>query len=492
MLEFDDAGWRYGRKSGMNEMARLRVVALTSLALVAVLAMGPGAGAAEKQVPASKDQITLSFAPLVKKAAPAVVNIYARKVVRERGTLPLFDDPFFRRFFGPEFGLGMPRQQLQNSLGSGVIVRANGLIVTNKHVIEGADQINVVLSDRREYAANIMVTDDRTDLAVLRIDTGGVALPILELGDSDDIEVGDMVLAIGNPFGVGQTVTSGIVSALARTRVTSSDLNFFIQTDAAINPGNSGGALVTMNGQLIGVNTAIFSKSGGSLGIGFAIPANMVRAVITGVTKDGKVVRPWLGATGQGVTQDIASSLGLDRPAGVLISAVHKGGAADTAGLRVGDVVLAVNGHEVNDPKALNFRIATLPVGDTVALRVWRRNNTTALKVVMTAAPETPSRDVTLLKGRQPLAGATVANMSPALADELGLDPFAEGVLIVQLERGSPANRLGFRIGDFVRAVNGTEVPTVAKLKSVVTRQSNHWQVTVERDGETLNLVING
>lgn len=476
----------------MMGMARMRMTAVAGAAFAALLATAPTAEAAEKQLPASKEQITLSFAPLVKKSAPAVVNIYARKVVRERGTLPLFDDPFFRRFFGQEFGFGAPRQQLQNSLGSGVIVRANGLIVTNKHVIEGADQINVVLSDRREFAASIVVTDDRTDLAVLRIDTGGAALPVLALGDSDDIEVGDMVLAIGNPFGVGQTVTSGIVSALSRTRVTSSDLNFFIQTDAAINPGNSGGALVTMDGKLIGVNTAIYSKSGGSLGIGFAIPSNMVRAVITGVTKDGKLVRPWLGATGQGVTQDIASSLGLDRPAGVLISAIRKGSAADAAGLRIGDVVLAVNGHEVNDPKALNFRIATLPIGDTVALRVWRHSNTAALKVVMAAAPETTPRDVTVLKGRQPLAGATVANLSPALADELGLDPFADGIVIVQIERGSPANRLGFRIGDFVRAVNGAGVATVAMLKSAVAQQSSRWQVTVERDGETLNLVING
>jgi serine protease Do len=476
----------------VNGLARAAAQAIAGGLLAVLLTIGPAARAADRQVPQSKDAVTLSYAPLVKKAAPAVVNIYARKVVSRRGSLPLFDDPFFRRFFGDEFGFGMPRRQLQNSLGSGVIVRSDGLIVTNKHVIEGADQINVVLSDRREFAATIVITDDRTDLAVLRIDAGAAALPSMQLGDSDEIEVGDIVLAIGNPFGVGQTVTSGIISALARTRVTSSDLNFFIQTDAAINPGNSGGALVTLDGKLIGVNTIIFSKSGGSLGIGFAIPSSMVRAVITGVTKDGKLVRPWLGAAGQGVTQDIATSLGLERPTGVLISHVRKGGAADAAGLRVGDVVLAVNGHVVDDPRALNFRIATLPIGDTVVLRVWRRNATVALKVELKTAPESPSREVTVLKGRQPLAGATVANLSPALADELGLDPFGEGVIIVQLERGSPANRLGFRIGDFVRAVNGAGTETVKKLMTVVGKPVDRWQVTVERDGETLNLVING
>jgi len=461
-------------------------------ALWGVLFTALAAGAAEKQLPPSRDAVTVSFAPLVKKAAPAVVNIYARKIVRQRGSMPLFDDPFFRRFFGEEFGLGMPRPQLQNSLGSGVIVRASGLIVTNKHVIEGADQINVVLADRREFAARIVVSDDRTDLTVLQVDAADGPLPVLELGDSDDIEVGDLVLAIGNPFGVGQTVTSGIVSALARTRVTPSDLNFFIQTDAAINPGNSGGALVTMNGKLIGVNTAIYSKSGGSLGIGFAIPSNMVRAVINGITKDGKVVRPWLGAVGQGVTQDIATSLGLKRPTGVLINHVYKGSAADMAGLRVGDVVLAINGHEVDDPKALSFRIATLPIGDTVALRVWRRSGTAALKLVLAPAPENPPRDVTGLDGRHPLAGATVANLSPALAEEQGLDPFAKGVIILDLQRGSSASRLGFRAGDVVRAINGAEVATVVDLKAALMRGTDRWQVNIDRGGESMKLIING
>ncbi len=479
------------RKAALGAAFCLSLSVITFVAALGTVA-GNTAWAAEKRVPGSKTEVQLSFAPLVKKAAPAVVNVYARKVVQGRRSLPLLDDPFFRRFFGEEFGFGRPRKQLQNSLGSGVIVRPNGLIVTNKHVIESADQINVVLADRREFSATIVATDDRTDLAILKVDTKGEKLPVLELRDSDELEVGDLVLAIGNPFGVGQTVTSGIVSALARTQVTSSGLNFFIQTDAAINPGNSGGALVSMDGKLVGVNTAIFSKSGGSLGIGFAIPANMVRAVIAGITGTGRLVRPWLGAAGQAVTQDIATSLRMARPTGVLINHVYKSGVADKAGLRVGDVLLAVNGHEVNDPKGLRFRIATLPVGDTVVLRVLRRKSTLALKLLLAPPPESPPRNTNRLKGRQPMAGATVANMSPALADETGLDGFAKGVVILVITRGSSSDRLGFRTGDLVRSVNGREIANVSQLRSLLTDDPGLWRFTVERGGKLLNLTING
>jgi len=446
----------------------------------------------DKIVPGTKSEVQLSFAPLVKKSAPAVVNIYARKIVRQRGNLPLFNDPFFRRFFGRDFGFNQPRESPQNSLGSGVIVGSNGLIVTNKHVIEGADQINVVLADRREFSAKIAVTDDKTDLAILRIEGKGLNLPVLELRDSDELEVGDLVLAIGNPFGVGQTVTSGIVSALARTSVTSSDLNFFIQTDAAINPGNSGGALVSMDGKLVGVNTAIFSKSGGSLGIGFAIPANMVRAVLKGINNGGRLVRPWLGASGQTVTHDIATSLDMGRPTGVLINRVYETGSAARAGLSVGDVVLAINKHEVNDPKALSFRIATLAVGDTAKLRILRRKEIVVIKMKLTPPPETPLKNISALGGAQPLAGATVANMSPALAEEYGLDHFAKGVVIISLERGSPASRLGFKPGDFIRSVNGEVVKTVRNLRSFLNSKPPRWNINIDRAGKSLTLAING
>ncbi len=481
-----------GRKMRKKKFVKPGLKILFAVFAAVYLTAIPESAAEPKMVPERQEQVRLSYAPLVKKTAPAVVNIYARKVVRERRRSLMFDDPFFRRFFGGDFGMDKPRTRMQNSLGSGVIVGSDGLVVTNKHVVKGADEINVVLSDRREFSATLVISDDRTDLAVLRVETGGTPLPHLDLSDSDTLEVGDLVLAIGNPFGVGQTVTSGIVSALARTQVTPSDLNFFIQTDAAINPGNSGGALVAMDGKLAGINTVIFSKSGGSLGIGFAIPSNMVHAVINGISKDGKLVRGWMGAGGQAVSQDIANSLNMKRPTGVIVSQVYKGASADKAGLRPGDVVLAINGHEVNDPKALGYRVATLPVGDTVPLRVWRKNKTVALKLIVSPPPGAPAKDVTGLQGQQPLAGARIANMSPAFAIEIGVDPFSHGVMIVDLLRGSPANRLQFQIGDFIRAVNGIKVTSVAQLKPLLKGRVKGWKISIERKGKSLNLVING
>ncbi|MEK9661041.1 MAG: trypsin-like peptidase domain-containing protein, partial [Alphaproteobacteria bacterium] len=300
-------------------------------------------------VPETREQIDLSFAPLVKRASPAVVNIITRRVVAVKPAVPpLFDDPFFRRFFG-EPTPREPREREQGAVGSGVIVSPDGVIVTNHHVIEGADEIRVVLADRREFAARLIRDDERTDLAVLRVDNGDTPLPWLELANSDELEVGDLVLAIGNPFGVGQTVTSGIISGLARTNVGITDFNFFIQTDAAINPGNSGGALVTMDGRLAGVNTAIFSRSGGNQGIGFAVPANMVRTVIASVDGGLRVIRPWLGAALQNVDRSISEALGLERPFGVLITDMHPNGPAKRAGLVTGAVIVSVNGQPVAD-----------------------------------------------------------------------------------------------------------------------------------------------
>ena len=324
----------------------------------------------ERLVPESRTQLTLSYAPVVREVAPAVVNIYTRRLIaRKRASL--FDDQFFERFFdGVPFGL--PRERMQSSLGSGVIIEAGGMIVTNNHVIKGSDQIIVVLNDRREFEAEIVGTDEATDLAVLRVDAGGGPLPFVEFGDSDRLEVGDLVLAIGNPFGVGQTVTSGIVSALARTSVGLSELSSFIQTDAAINPGNSGGALVTLDTKLIGVNTGIYSRGGGSIGIGFATPSNLVRVVVDGIVSGGRAVRPWLGVKGQAVTQDIAVSLGLTRPMGVLVSELHFDSPLYAGGLRVGDIVKSVDGHEVFDLQGLRFRFVTRPIGTSVYLKVLR------------------------------------------------------------------------------------------------------------------------
>ncbi len=482
--------WAVGDEEIMTRTGLVSTIFAASATFFAFVMAG-GALSAEKQLPSDQQQIQLSLAPLVRKAAPAVVNIYTRKIVRTRQFAPLFDDPFFRRFFGGQFDPDRPRERVQNSLGSGVIVRSEGLIITNRHVIEGADQITVVLADRREFEAEVVGTDKRVDLALLRVDANGETLPFLELRDSDELEVGDLVIAIGNPFGVGQTVTSGIVSALARTHVGISNFGSFIQTDAAINPGNSGGALVGMGGKLVGINTAIFSKSGGSLGIGFAIPANMVRSVIAGVTDGGRLVRPWLGASGQPVTADLATSLNMSRPVGILINEIHPRGAAASAGLKIGDVVLSINGQEVNDPRALRFRIATLAVGETAKVGVWRHGRKKSFTVDLIAPPEAPPRETTELSGAHPLAGATVANMSPALADELGLDTFDGGVVVLRVRRGSSAGRLRFQAGDMVLAINGQAVISVRRLKGLMAERINRWRITVSRNGKKLKLVIN-
>ncbi len=465
------------------------------LALAAVVLL-PGVetqAADAKRIPASREEISLSFAPLVRAAAPAVVNIYTRRVVRARRVSPLFNDPFFRRFFGNQFAPGgQQKKRVQNSLGSGVIVSADGLVVTNHHVIDRADEITVVLTDRREFDAEVVTRDEGTDLAVLRIKSGGEKLPFLELRDSDTLEVGDLVLAIGNPFGVGQTVTSGIVSALARTARGVSDFGFFIQTDAAINPGNSGGALIALDGRLIGINTAIYSRGGGSNGIGFAIPSNMVGTVIGSAAAGGKVIRPWLGARGQSIDADLARSLRLPRPSGVLVNSVHPDGPSARAGLKTGDVIVSVNGKEVADANILKFRIATLSVGGVADLTVIRQGRRLKMSVPLQAAPEIPKRDLSLITGPNPYAGAEVANISPALAEEISLDTDMTGVLVMRIKRGSPADRIGLEPGDILLRLNGTEIESVAALKNMVKRDFSAWRIEISRAGRVLQLIIKG
>src|SRR3982750_2824795 len=330
---------------------------LAAALLTAALAVP--AQAQDRRVPASAADVKLSYAPVVQRVTPAVVNVYAAKTVQNRN--PLLDDPVFRRFFGVP---GQQPEQMQRSLGSGVMVDPSGLVVTNNHVIEGADQVKVSLADKREFEAEIVLKDSRTDLAVLRLKDAKEKFPTLDFANSDELLVGDVVLAIGNPFGVGQTVTHGIVSALARTQVGITDYQFFIQTDAAINPGNSGGALVDLSGRLVGLNTAIFSRSGGSQGIGFAIPVNMVKVVVASAKGGGTTVkRPWLGAKLQNVTPDIAEGLGLKRPAGALIATVSEKSPAARAGLKTGDVIVGVDGQAVDDQNAFDYRFATKALG---------------------------------------------------------------------------------------------------------------------------------
>lgn len=471
------------------------ILRLTVLFLLASLldVVGGSDVTAQRAVPEAREQVMLSFAPLVKQAAPAVVNIFTRKAVQQRGpSSPLFNDPFFRRFFGDSFDRVQPRERLENSLGSGVIVRPDGLIVTNFHVIEGADTIRVVLADRREFDAEILREDQQTDLAILKVDTGGETLPYIELGDSDKVEVGDLVLAIGNPFGVGQTVTSGIVSGLARTKIGISDFNFFIQTDAAINPGNSGGALLRMDGTLAGINTAIFSRSGGSQGIGFAVPSNMVRTVIAGAATGDALRRAWLGAKAGTVTADIANAIGLERPEGVILSDIHPEGPALRSGLRSGDIIIAVEGQPVFDEEGLRFRIATGLVGETSRLTVRRPDHIFEVDLFLEHPPEIPVRDERQLRGLHPLAGATVANLSPALAAEMGRDHFDAGVVVRDVASRSPAHRLEFRPGDVVVEVNGAKIDSVAVLLAAVAEERPQWKIKVRRAGRLFSLSISG
>ena len=460
---------------------------LAALALVLVLPAAVALAQDTRVVPSSPGQITLSYAPVVKRVSPAVVNVYAARVVENRN--PLMDDPLFRRFFG---GPGGPRDQVQRSLGSGVIVDPSGLIVTNNHVIEGADQVKISLADKREFEAEIVLKDARSDLAVLRLKDVRERFPAIDLTDSDQLQVGDVVLAIGNPFGVGQTVTHGIVSAVARTQVGITDYQFFIQTDAAINPGNSGGALVDMVGRLVGINTAIFSRSGGSQGIGFAIPANMVRAVIVSAKGGASVVRrPWLGAKLQAVTPEIAEGLGLKRPAGALVANLTAKSPAARAGLRTGDVIVAIDGQQVDDPNTFDYRFATKALGGQAQIGVLRGGREVKLAIALESAPESP-RDEVVIRSRSPFLGAKVANLSPALAEELRLDPSTEGVVIVEMTERSAALGLGFQKGDIILAVNDTPIARTADLVRITEKPSRMWRITIQRGGQKISVVMGG
>lgn len=453
------------------------------LAVPLVFALVSPAIAEERTVPQSRAEMQLSFAPLVKQVENAVVNVYAERVVERRS---IFDgDPFFEEFFGQR----MPnRSEKQSSLGSGVIVGTKGIVVTNNHVIEGASDIKVALADGREYESTVILKDERVDLAVLKIKANAnfTALP---LGDSDAVEVGDLVLAIGNPFGVGQTVTSGIVSALARNQIRSGDFGFFIQTDAAINPGNSGGGLINMNGELIGINTAIFSRGGGSNGVGFAIPANLVKTFVASAENGSATFdRPFIGATFDAVTSEVAEALGLERARGALVSQVQPGSPAEKAGMKPGQVVTAVNGVPVEHPDALGYRLATVGIGGTARLTVVNNGKDEELTLSLDRAPETTPRDERLIEGRNPFSGAVVANLSPRVAEDLRMpvNRASAGVVVTEVNRGSPAARIGLQPRDIIVELNGTAVASTEALASLVNENPSIWRVEIERDGQRI------
>lgn len=453
------------------------------LVLAIAIALLSGPALAQTRVPESQAEISLSFAPLVREAAPAVVNIYARRVVEERRS-PFADDPFFREFFR-DFGQMRPR--VQNSLGSGVILSPDGIVVSNYHVVGQATDISVVLNDRREFSARVLLADEQSDLAILQLEDAA-GMPHLQLRDSDTVEVGELVLAIGNPFGIGQTVSSGIVSGLARSGMATGNMRgYFIQTDAPINPGNSGGALIDVTGHLIGINTSILTRSGGSNGIGFAIPSSLVQQFME-QAREGHVrfQRPWAGLTGQGVDADLSESLGLDVPGGVLIADIHPSSPFGTAGLEVGDVILAVDGQPVNSAPEMIFRMAVRGIGARADVAYIRGGEALTAAVDLIAPPDLPPRQETVLGRREILEGLTLARINPAVREEMALEESAEGVVV--LAPGDIGARLGLRTGDIVLAVGRVAVEEPADVAAILREATGRVAVQVQRGNRRIAL----
>jgi serine protease Do len=432
---------------------------------------------------------------VAESAMPAVVNVFTEKVIQTRGRSPFFDDPFFRFFFGP--GRNLPRERRERSLGSGVIVSDDGYVLTNNHVVENADEIRIALFDKREFEASIVGTDPQTDLAVLKIDADG--LSVLEPGDSDQLRVGQVVLAIGNPFGLSGSVSMGIVSALGRSRVLDPrDVNYqdFIQTDAAINPGNSGGALINLAGELIGVNTAIFSRSGGYQGIGFAIPSNLARHVMESLISSGEVKRGWLGVGIQNLNPELSEQFGLSGPGGVLIAEVFENTPADKAGVEAGDVIVAVAGERIEDTIGLRNTIAEYPPGSEVEVEVVRDGDKKAFEVTLGEKPSQQKMGrwgerLPQSSGRVKAAGMTVDQLTPKLADQLGIESDRPGVVVVDVESGGRAEMAGVMVGDIIFRVNRRQIRGLEDFQDAVRRaKSKALLLHLRRQGSSMFIVV--
>ena len=451
--------------------------------ILSLFLSAPIAAAAQSTVPTSQAQISLSFAPLVRDAAPAVVNIYAKRIVETRVS-PFASDPFFKNFFGD---LGPARPRVQNSLGSGVILSRDGFMVSNYHVVGGASDIRVVLKDRREFSAEVLLGDKASDLAILRL-KDAEDLPFLPLRNSNTVEVGELTLAIGNPFGVGQTVSSGIISGLARSgAVTGNERGYFIQTDAPINPGNSGGALIGMDGALIGVNTAIVTRSGGSNGIGFAIPAALVDQFVTQARAgETRFRRPWAGMGGQTVDADLASSLGLERAGGMAITQVQEGSPFAAVGLGVGDVIVAAGGREVNSPSEMLYYMTVAGIGAEIDVRAIREGRVAEYTVAMIGPPDLPPREDVTLGERDVLQGMKVANVNPAVLSEYQLPILPAGVVV--LETGTIAPRVGVQRGDILREIDGRKITAPSDVVQALSTARRSVSLVVERGGQLVLL----
>jgi Do/DeqQ family serine protease len=444
-----------------------------------------------KQVPRNREEVTLSYSEVVKKVAPAVVNIYAIQHVKlDLPSSPFMEDPFFKKLL-ESYRKGNTYSREQDSLGSGVIVNSNGLILTNNHVVEGADEIRVVLSDKREYKATFVTKDKRTDLALLQIQGSG-SFPFMTISSQDDLEVGDVVLAIGNPFGVGQTVTSGIISALSRSQEGINDFRSFIQTDAAINPGNSGGALVTSDGRLIGINTAIYSKGGGSLGIGFAIPAPLAIPVIESVKHGGRVMRPWLGLDVTPVTEKEMTSLDLSHPYGVMVKSVYPGSPADKAGIQEGDFVASFNGKQIQDDSSLDYHVAVSPLGKKSEITIIREGSELKLPILLTEPMGTNDNQSVTIKEKNPLHGTVLKTITPALALELGINPMKGGVVISKLLNDEVSQKLGLLPGDVIHSINQNTIHTTQDAVNNLESKTHDWVIVLKRGNKLLTLEVSG
>ena len=434
-------------------------------------------------------------------ATPSVVNISTTRVIRSREEAPfdLFDDPFFRRFFGDQFPHpNMPKEHKEQSLGSGVIVSDDGYIVTNNHVIEKAEEIKVLLSNKKDYKATLIGADPKTDIAVIKIDAKG--LTALPWGDSNKLKVGEIVFAIGNPFGLNQTVTMGVISAVGRANVGIADYEDFIQTDAAINPGNSGGALINARGELIGINTAILSRTGGYQGIGFAVPSSMARQVMDSLVKYRKVVRGWLGVSIQDVTSDLAEEFGVKDLKGALVSGVMKGSPAEKAGVKQGDVILQYNDKVIEDTGHLRNMVSQTPIGTKVKVKLLRQKKEVEVEVLIAELPkkmaEAPSRNTENPEENEEestaLSGLVVRELTPDLAARLGIDESEKGVVVVKVDPNSKAFEAGIRPGDIVLQINQKNIVTMEDYKKAASkiRATERALLLIRRKGEDLFVTV--
>lgn len=429
-----------------------------------------------------------SFAPVLKKVLPSVVNISSSKVVKAAPQMDARLDPFFRQFFGDQGGpLNIPKDRREKSLGSGVIVSPEGYILTNNHVVDGATDVRVTLSDKREFEARIVGTDPKTDIAVIKIE--GSALKPITVGDSSKVEVGDTALAIGNPFGVGQTVTKGIISAKGRGNLGIEDYEDFIQTDAPINPGNSGGALINDRGELVAINTAIIAEgSGGSQGIGFAVPVNLAHKVMEQILKNGKVVRAYMGILPQDMTPEMAKAFGEKEARGVVVGDVSPKSPAQEGGIQRGDIILEVNGKPVNDSNQLRMDISMMEPGTNVKLTVLRSGSEKQMFLKLAEIPtETATaKSETADEPTKALQGVEVANLTPPTAERLGLPALATGVVVTEIDPASKIADSGLRKGDVIQEVNHQPVKNISEFQSAVRKADNEPLLLVNRRGQTL------